>query len=393
MNSYFSKEKRGVTMTVLILGTALCAFMFAYLVFGDTNDEEAMRTIRMVGVVFRHGARNPTESYPNDPYLNYNWPGGLGALNKKGIKQMYNLGKNLNVRYYRLFEENGLYSQENMKVQSSSAERAIMSAQSFLAGFMPPLETNNPLPIPWQPAAVSVLPRDQDTLIAMKKPCPKYDETLKQLYLNPPSDIVEMNQKNENLYRMLSRNTGLNISRVLDVELLYNTLDVEKESGLELPDWTEQIFPDRMYPATLRSYTLFTETPYMKKIKGGALFTDILDKMIKKRNGLLSPNRSIFIYSGHDVTLVNIMHAMGILEETSRKPDYAATLVIELHHSYLYRDDMEVRIVYYYNSEDKFPKEIQIPGCDHPCSLTNFGKAMSNIVLREDYDEACKIVE
>lgn len=367
--------------------------MLAYLVFGDSNDEEAMRTIRMVGIVFRHGARNPTESYPNDPYLNYNWPGGWGGLNKRGSLQMYNLGKNLYLRYYRLLPENGLYSREDMKVSSSAAERAIMSAQSFLAGFMPPLETNNPLPIPWQPVAVSVLPREQDTLLAMKKSCPKYDEQLKNLYINPPVDIKEMNLKNENLYRMLSKHTGLNISRVLDVELLYNTLDVEKESGLELPDWTEQIFPDRMLAPTERSYSLFTETPYMKKIKGGALFTDILDKMIKKRNGLLSPNRSIFIYSGHDVTLVNIMNAMGILDETSRKPDYAATLVIELHHSYLYRNDMEVRVVYYYNSEDKFPKEIPIPGCDHPCSLNNFGKAMSNIILREDYDEACKFVE
>lgn len=372
---------------------AVCAVLLAYLVFGDTNDEEALRTLRMVGIVFRHGARNPTESYPNDPYLNYNWPGGWGALNKKGSKQMYDLGKNLHLRYYRLQPPDGLYSKEDIKVTSSAAERAVMSAQSFLASFMPPLENDNPLPILWQPVAVNVLAREQDTLLIQKKPCPKYDEMLKKFYINPPQDVLEMNIKNANIYRALSKYTGLNISTILDVELLYNTLEIEKESALALPDWTEDLFPDKMLPIAERSYTLFTETPFMKKVKGGALLTDILEKMIKKRNGLLSPNRSIFVYAGHDITLVNLMNAMGILDETSHKPDYAAALVIELHHSYLYTDDMEVRIVYYYNSEDKFPKEIPIPGCDHPCSLNNFEKTMTNIVLREDYDEICKIIE
>lgn len=32
--------------------------------------------------VFRHGDRNPTETYPNDPYRNYEWQGGWGALTK-----------------------------------------------------------------------------------------------------------------------------------------------------------------------------------------------------------------------------------------------------------------------------------------------------------------------
>lgn len=103
--------------------------MVAYLVFGDDNDEEGLKTIRMVSVVFRHGARNPTESYPNDPYINYNWNGGLGALNSRGSRQMYSLGKNLRLRYYRLLPEDGLYSREDMKTQSSAAERAIMSGK------------------------------------------------------------------------------------------------------------------------------------------------------------------------------------------------------------------------------------------------------------------------
>lgn len=36
-------------------------------------------TIRQV---FRHGDRNPTETYPNDPYRDYKWQEGWGALTK-----------------------------------------------------------------------------------------------------------------------------------------------------------------------------------------------------------------------------------------------------------------------------------------------------------------------
>lgn len=75
---------------------------------------------------------------------------------------MFNLGKHLRTRYFRLLPPNGLYSKEDMSILSSYAERCLMSAQSFLAGFLPPLESNNPLPIPWQPVVINSIPRDQD---------------------------------------------------------------------------------------------------------------------------------------------------------------------------------------------------------------------------------------
>jgi len=39
-----------------------------------------------------------------------------------------------------------------------------MSAQSVLAGLMPPLENKNVLPIPWQPVAINTLARNDDTV-------------------------------------------------------------------------------------------------------------------------------------------------------------------------------------------------------------------------------------
>lgn len=43
--------KKGTTISVILLGFALSTILFSYLVFGDTNDYEGLRTLRMVGIV------------------------------------------------------------------------------------------------------------------------------------------------------------------------------------------------------------------------------------------------------------------------------------------------------------------------------------------------------
>lgn len=75
---------------------------------------------------------------------------------------MYNLGKNLRMRYYKLIPSNGLYTKESIQVLSSARERCLMSGASFLAGFMPPLESHNQLPISWQPIPINGIPRHKD---------------------------------------------------------------------------------------------------------------------------------------------------------------------------------------------------------------------------------------
>lgn len=46
-----------------------------------------------------------------------------------------------------------------------------MSAQSVLAGLMPPLENNNVLPIPWQPVAINTLARNDDIVSFLSIKC------------------------------------------------------------------------------------------------------------------------------------------------------------------------------------------------------------------------------
>lgn len=45
------RDRRGMTISVTILGVGLLTVMLAYLVFGDNNDNEALASIRLVNIV------------------------------------------------------------------------------------------------------------------------------------------------------------------------------------------------------------------------------------------------------------------------------------------------------------------------------------------------------
>lgn len=123
--------------------------------------------IKAVAVIHRHGHRNPIGTYPNNPNL-MKWPGGFGALTLKGAKDMYYHGQRLRLRYNSLVDSDW-YSAENINSVSSIVERTIMSAQSFLGGFLPPPTSN--LPVWWQPAPVRTLSSTEDNMLAASATC------------------------------------------------------------------------------------------------------------------------------------------------------------------------------------------------------------------------------
>lgn len=76
----------------------------------------------------------------------------------------------------------------------------------------------------------------------------------------------------------------------------------------------------------------------------GYLVTDVLDKMIQIKKKPLRSTRKLYLYSGHDVTLVNVMRALDIISQTSNKPDFAAAVHFELHRNPLFDNDFEVKV-------------------------------------------------
>lgn len=138
-----------------------------------------------------------------------------------------------------------------------------------------------------------------------------------------------------------------NVTNVSQVGELEDILSVERSNNLELPAWTDPVFPDILYSVRLRAYQLYTETPYMTRIRGGPLVTEIFNQMVQKQNGELP--RNISVYSAHDTTMNFVMTALNVINQTDAIPQYGATLTFELYCNSNYEENctVAVRILFY----------------------------------------------
>ncbi|XP_022921280.1 venom acid phosphatase Acph-1 [Onthophagus taurus] len=349
-----------------------------FLIISDAECESSMKSLH---ILFRHGERSPSKSYPLDPHKDYSWPGGWNQLTNRGKLEMYDCGVNIRKNYSLFLPK--YYYPDDVSILSSYADRCQMSAQLFLAGLYPPMDDqiwNSDLL--WQPIPLRSLPRSEDNKLALKKECPKYQQALKQAYVSP--EIKNLNKKNKDLYKYLSENSGSEIENILKVETLYNILQIEQLNNLELPQWTKTVFPGKMKDLAAMSLAIFTQTDFMKKMHGGELVKEILLNIGNKINGTLSPNRKLFLYSGHDLTVVSLMRILGFNELI--KPEFGASVIIE-HHSINDKDIIKI----FYKSNPYADLEEKNPNyCNQVCSFKEFVNGMKEYIS-ENWDEDCKL--
>ncbi|VEN39541.1 unnamed protein product [Callosobruchus maculatus] len=94
------------------------------------------KVLKSVVVLFRHGDKAPTTSFPNDPYFDSKyWPMGFGELLDKGKLRHFRLGQWLRSTYADFLPAK--YNRSDVHVFSSDVDRALMSAQCNLAGLYP----------------------------------------------------------------------------------------------------------------------------------------------------------------------------------------------------------------------------------------------------------------
>lgn len=302
---------------------------------------------------------------------------------QKGKQQHYELGQWFRKRYANFLPEK--YSDRTVYIRSTDVDRTLMSVEANLAGLFIPhgkeIWNNN---LQWQPIPIHTKPEKDDALLAMKKPCPKYDILYKTMKNSP--EIVEINRKNKKMYEYLSENTGRKVTTMQDMEFIYSVLNIETIYNFTLPKWTKAVFPDKMRSTAAMSFALPCYTKELARLKVGPFMAEMLDHLYNTTTTMKHKyNRKLWVYSGHDTTISNILNAMDIFQYHS--PPYTSTIMFEL---YARGEDQFYVNVLYKNSS--IPQKMIIPGCQFDCPLEQFAAILGEVTLaREEWDAECMV--
>lgn len=142
-----------------------------------------------------------------------------------GKQQLFELGLYMRERYSAFL--NDTYSENDIYVLSSDIDRAIMSAEAFLAGIYTP-KTQTDIwntHLPWQPIPVHTMPIVYDHLVINEGKCDAFSESFAEFMKT--DEIKEFNEKHRNLYDYLSEHSGESVQTMRDAVLIRDTLKIE----------------------------------------------------------------------------------------------------------------------------------------------------------------------
>lgn len=332
-------------------------------------------------VIYRHGDRTPINTYPNDPWGKREfWPVGWGQLTNLGKQRHYELGQWLRKRYENLV--NVTYSKDEVYIRSTDVDRTLMSALSNLAGFYPPqgnqVWNSN---IAWQPIPVHTVPEKMDTVLAAKKPCDMYEYLMKKLKRS--EEFKALDKELKGLYEYLTVNSGKEVNSMENVQYIYNALFIESAFNFTLPEWTKEVYPDKMAWVSARSFATSTYTRPLALFKSGSLLKEMLDRFHNKTISKLKPNRSLWIYSAHDTTVANMLNTLGVFEY--HNPPYTACIMLELR---LINKKPYVSVFYKNTTEE--PQAMYLPKCGTSCALDKMYQLYED-VLPKDLEAECRL--
>lgn len=83
-----------------------------------------------------------------------------------------------------------------------------------------------------------------------------------------------------------------------------------------MPEWVRSVLGTNgtmEYIATF-DFKTYTDTPQTARLKSGFLLKEILEHFSQKINSTLTPDRSLWFYSGHDITIANMLNGLGLFE-------------------------------------------------------------------------------
>ncbi|KAG4068617.1 hypothetical protein HA402_004958 [Bradysia odoriphaga] len=340
-----------------------------------------------VHVLYRHGDRNPVNATPGSEYTDPSyWPEGWGQLTNLGMHQEYELGRWLRRRYNKFLSNE--YNRSEIYVRSSDTDRTIMSAQIVLAAMYPPrgnqIWKKN---LNWQPIPVHTVPANTDYLVAAVIPnCTSYQNATDRYLAS--DEMKEYLNSIQPIFDKLTLHSGSNISDLYQVTVMRDAWHCETTHNYTIPEWATELYPNNVDidQAAIKFYSQFTGTKFMSRYASGFLLKDILDRFSAKTNNTLDPNRKMWMYSSHDLTIFSFLRSLGLSD--NQFIPLAAALLFEVRK----RDD-EYYVQISYKTSDKTPEPMQIPGCGTQCLLSKMFEIYDDIIPKKSFDDECELPE
>ncbi|KAK5638355.1 hypothetical protein RI129_012650 [Pyrocoelia pectoralis] len=340
------------------------------------------KQLKLVHFIFRHGIRTPADTYPKDPYINNDlFPVGWGQITNEGKEQLFEHGEYLRKRYGSFLGD--IYLPDSYYVQTTDTDRTKVSAQCINAGLWPPNSAQQWGKLDWIPIPTNSEPLNDDNLLLVRRPCPKYHKELERV--KNTTEISRKLKASQALFNDLSKHTGKQIKDFEDVQDIFTTLMSEEAFGLTLPDWTKEFYPKRMLNSTTFSYILNAYNDNLNRLKGGVLLKKLISDWTAAQS---NPKHKAFLYIGHDSTIVNILSTLKVWEP--QIPGFAINVLFELSFNDT-QNEYGVEIFLRNSTKvwDK-PYQLTIPGCGRFCPLPKLIELTKDVVP-DDWNEECKV--
>ncbi|XP_028135710.2 prostatic acid phosphatase [Diabrotica virgifera virgifera] len=330
--------------------------------------------------IFRHGQRTPVSFFPNDPYYDSSYWGGLasGALTNEGKRMQMKLGQYTRSRYSNFIPKK--YDPSFFYAQTTDVDRTHMSAQSNIYGLFP-ISTSDQKwqnKIDWQP--IPIHPSDSAVLSTSIFPanCPAYTKTLAAVIGS--EEFTKLDSENVELYKYLTNNSGSSVTDIISINGIWDPLKAEDSIGFSLPAWTKSVYPEPLRTMAGKLFELFTHTTTMKRLCIGPFINEVVT-YLESMAADSSSSYKYKMYSAHDTNIAAILNTFGAFSP-SFPPAFASTIYIELH-----KENWQ-NVVKVFNKDGDTLKQISVNGCELSCPLSSFRQALSDIIVDADTRDA-----
>uniref|UniRef100_A0A1I7UDJ2 Prostatic acid phosphatase-like n=1 Tax=Caenorhabditis tropicalis TaxID=1561998 RepID=A0A1I7UDJ2_9PELO len=309
--------------------------------FGALADSDDGFKLVYTQVLFRHGARAPTERI-TDPAYESAFPRGLGEMTDRGFENSYRLGEFLGNRYVKSGFLNANLKPTEMYWRSVNKNRCLSSASAVGYGMFDDKVRHLHVPVLTEEVNEDLLNYDQTNchkeLDLVKAKCPDFD------------GILEPWPKYEAFIAKC-----LNYTHPVFADYPFETLEAyinQYKNSIPLPKELEPHI-DHIMSLYVKVTQFITGTGYhhdprMMRIKFGYLVKKLLGNLRGAISGIQQKAkiRKFTVYSTQDWILMGVLDSFGVLKETvglEVYPEYNSMILIELFEK---NDEFFVKMLY-----------------------------------------------